>query len=449
MLLWRRGITLNTLCAAAFILMVVDPHILFDAGFQLSFSATLGLVLYAERLSARLRAWTSAHIPQPYAQRGFLLFADVASMTLVTHLTTLPVMWLIFEAFSSVALLTNMIVVPLQVPIMVTGVPGALIAAFAPQGVSELALWLARLPLRATIWVIQLFAGVEGALVAVPFFSLPAAGAYYTALFVLTAFLLQPAQVQRAVIRLLSAQRVALSIGITGLTALGLGLLFWFQQPDGRLHLILVGSSAVIHSPTGEQAVFLGDGDVVRVLRRTMPVGDGLLEAVILPERSEHSWENTRYLLAHYRARHLILPPGHDSLSTSVQALRSSVETIVTATDGFVLALGDQAAFTVVPRMPSGDGRQAIGVRLSHGEVLIDLVGDQEAIDYLQRSTLTFLHPARASVSALSAASPRWVVWTDGPAGRPPLLGAPIRALNLKEVAEAVFVSDGRRLTLR
>ena len=454
MLLWRVGITLNTLCAAAFILLIADPHLLFDAGFQLSFSATLGLVLYADRMKDRLYAWASSRIPQRRVQQAVLFVAEVALLTLVTHLTTLPVQWLIFESFSSVALPTNAIVVPLQPPLMISGALGALIATLTAglTDVGQLAILPAHLLSSLTILIIERFAEFEHALLKVPFFSLPAAAAYYAVLLGSTAFLFQPPIVRRAVARLLWARRSALSVGVAGLTALGLGVLFWFQQPDGRLHLTFVGSSAIVRSPSGRQAVFLGNGDVVNTLRRTMPVGDGELEALILPQRSMRYWQDARFLLEHYRARDLILPPGPDPLTDDMalvwDVVRANTAQIVTATDGLTWALDDQVSLTIALRMPAQDGRQAIGARLSHGEVVIDLVGEQQAIDYQPGAALIFLDAQRTDVVALKAAGPRWVVWADG-AGLPPLLRASIRALNLKEVSEATFVSDGRQLIFK
>ncbi len=453
MLLWRTGITLNTLCAAAFILLVANPHLLFDAGFQLSFSATLGLVLYAERLKDWLYAWVSSRIPQRRVQGAILSAAEIALLTSATHITTLPVQWLIFESFSSVALVTNSLVVPVQPPLMVLGALGAAVAAFGlPPIITWLALQPADLLLGATIWVVQEFAKFQYALLEVPFFSVPAAVAYYAVLLGSTAFLLQPAAVQRAVGRLLWARRAALCVGVAGLTALSLGVLLWFQRPDGRLHLTFVGSSAIVRSPTGQQAVFLGNGDVVNTLRRAMPVGDGEFEMLIVPQRSEHYWQNVRFLLEHYRARDLILPPGPDPLTDDMElvweVVRASAMQIVTATDGLIWALDDQVSFTIALRMPAQDGRQAIGARLSHGEVVIDLVGEQQAIDHPPGAALIFLDSNWADPAALNAAGPRWVVWTDG-LGVPPLLRASVRTLNLKEMSGATFVSDGRRLVFR
>jgi len=453
MLLWRTGIKLNTLCAAAFILLVTNPHLLFDVGFQLSFSATLGLALYAERSKDWLYARASSRIPQRRVQQVILSAAEIALLTLSTHITTLPIQWLIFESFSSIALVTNLLVVPLQPPLMILGALGAAVAAFGPPPIVA---WLAFRPadllLDTTIRVVQEFAKFQHALLAVPYFSVPAAVAYYAVLLGSTAFLLQPAAVQQAVFRLLWARRTALCVCVAGLTALSLGVILWFQRPDGRLHLTFLGSSAIIRSPASQQAVFLGNGDVVNMLRRTMPVGDGELEVLIVPQRSKRYWQSVHFLLERYRARDLILPPGPDPLIEDMESVwkvvHANATRIVTATDGLMWALDDHVSFTIVLRTPAQDGRQAIGARLSHGEVVIDLVGEQQAIDYPPGAALIFLDWNRADLAALNAASPRWVVWTDG-LGVPPLLRTSIHALNLKEMSGATFVSDGHRLVFK
>ncbi len=150
-----------------------------------------------------------------------------------------------------------------------------------------------------------------------------------------------------------------------------------------------------------------------------------------------------------YLVRELVLPPGRDRVTADLEAARQMVHRnaarVVTAADGTTLALGSQVSLTIALRVPARDGQQTIGARLRHGEVNIDLVGDQQAIDYEPRSTLVFLGWAQADVAALKAASPRWVVWTDG-IGLPPPLSPSIRTLSLKEMPEAAFISDGQRL---
>jgi competence protein ComEC len=55
----RRQHGLNTLLFVAAVMAFFNPYVLWDVGFQLSFMATLGLMLYSEPLSAWFVGWAS------------------------------------------------------------------------------------------------------------------------------------------------------------------------------------------------------------------------------------------------------------------------------------------------------------------------------------------------------------------------------------------------------
>jgi competence protein ComEC len=59
----RRQHGLNSLAISAGIMSVANPTILWDVGFQLSFTATLGLVLYAEPWGQAVGAWLEKWMP--------------------------------------------------------------------------------------------------------------------------------------------------------------------------------------------------------------------------------------------------------------------------------------------------------------------------------------------------------------------------------------------------
>jgi competence protein ComEC len=68
-LLFRRSISLNSVAVAAFVMLTIDPALVGDAGFQLSFAAVCGIVLLALPVSEKLREigqWRpSAEAPHP------------------------------------------------------------------------------------------------------------------------------------------------------------------------------------------------------------------------------------------------------------------------------------------------------------------------------------------------------------------------------------------------
>ncbi|MFA5098300.1 MAG: DNA internalization-related competence protein ComEC/Rec2 [Candidatus Margulisiibacteriota bacterium] len=96
----REGDFLNSLCLAAFILLMIDPNNLFDIGFQLSFLATWSLVYVVPIINEKL------------AQRlpGFL--SGPVSVACAPILATSPITAYNFSQLNPVAFLSNLLVVP-------------------------------------------------------------------------------------------------------------------------------------------------------------------------------------------------------------------------------------------------------------------------------------------------------------------------------------------------
>ena len=74
--LGRTLYTYASLCLAAFAMTLLRPAALWDAGFQLSFAATLGILLYVEPLSRRAQAILSRWTDEGRARRLARLLAD-------------------------------------------------------------------------------------------------------------------------------------------------------------------------------------------------------------------------------------------------------------------------------------------------------------------------------------------------------------------------------------
>lgn len=99
-------------------MLLFNPHLLvFDPGFQLSFVATLGLILLAPRLEELL-----GHVPSVIGVREFLV------ATLATQMFVLPLLLYQIGEFSVVAVVVNVLVLPM-VPVamlltFITGIVG-------------------------------------------------------------------------------------------------------------------------------------------------------------------------------------------------------------------------------------------------------------------------------------------------------------------------------------
>ncbi len=110
---------LNSLAAAALVILVYDPMQLFDGGFILSFVAVVSLILLTPPIERRLGGWCAPDplVPRPLAGNwwrpsAFWLVRAVSG-SIAAWLGMLPLMALYFNLFSPVSILANVAVIPL------------------------------------------------------------------------------------------------------------------------------------------------------------------------------------------------------------------------------------------------------------------------------------------------------------------------------------------------
>jgi len=158
----RQGLALNTLFLTGLAMTAYDPMWLWDAGFQLSFVATLGLILYATPLQKTVEAWLSRVLPTERVKPVMDVLSDALLVTLAAQITTIPLLAYYFKQFSFVSLLTNALVLPAQPGLMVTG-GLALLVGFISIPLGQIVGWVAWLFLAWTTSVIELTARIPGA----------------------------------------------------------------------------------------------------------------------------------------------------------------------------------------------------------------------------------------------------------------------------------------------
>ncbi len=135
-LLWKDVHVLNTISLSAFLLLLANPSSLFDAGFELTYAATLAIILFAPPLVRRL----------PRLPFG------VSEMTAMSFAATLGVLPIIAASFNRVAfasLVLNYAAIPLVGLVMGAGY------AFLPLAVAAPA--LAHFPAVALAFLVRLF----------------------------------------------------------------------------------------------------------------------------------------------------------------------------------------------------------------------------------------------------------------------------------------------------
>jgi competence protein ComEC len=101
----------NALAFTAFVMLLVNPKVLvFDAGFQLSFLATMGIVYINPILQKFTKKW-----PKVFGLKEVLI------TTLSAIIMTTPLILYQFGRFSLVAPLANLLIVPLVPAVMAIG----------------------------------------------------------------------------------------------------------------------------------------------------------------------------------------------------------------------------------------------------------------------------------------------------------------------------------------
>jgi len=103
-LLNRKSISLNTLSLAAIIMLVANPLALWDVGFQLSFAAVLGILLFHNPLMRLLGN------PQ---QIVVAWLAETVAVSLSAQVLTAPLVAYYFGRFPTYFLITNLVAIPL------------------------------------------------------------------------------------------------------------------------------------------------------------------------------------------------------------------------------------------------------------------------------------------------------------------------------------------------
>lgn len=155
-LLDRRAISLRTIAIAALIVLVLGPETLTSPSFQMSFAATIGLVLMQE-------PWrrVAPHLPKWSHGVALLLLTSA-----VAGLVTGPLAASHFGRIAPYGLLANLLVVTVMgTLVMPMGVIGLVLAPFGLEGV---ALWIMGVGTRWMLWVAEWIASLGGADLLVP-----------------------------------------------------------------------------------------------------------------------------------------------------------------------------------------------------------------------------------------------------------------------------------------
>ncbi|RME87787.1 MAG: ComEC/Rec2 family competence protein [Anaerolineae bacterium] len=358
----RRQDGLNTLLFTAALMALLDPHIPWDVGFQLSFFATLGLLLYAEPFQQAVVTFLQRFTAPGIARRLSAPIAEYFLFTLAAQLTTLPITAYHFKRLSLVSLVANPVILPAQPPVMVLSGLALLIGLFWwPLG--QTLAWLSWPFTAYTIHAVELFAQLPHAVITLGDLSPLLVILFYGALFSWT---FAGNRLKRSIATRTGGQPLALPVTALFILYLTATLTWRLAQtaPDGRLHLLFldVGSAdaILIKTPTGRAVLVNGGPSPSRLsseLGRRLPLTRRRLDFLVVASPQEAQVAALPRTLERFPPQ-AVLWSGKQEASFSARILGAYLSEqrvpITQAWPGAALDLGAGAALRVVTAGPRG-----------------------------------------------------------------------------------------------
>ena len=482
----RRG--LPALAFAAAVMVGLEPAVLWQASFQLSFLAVAGLVLVSPWLQAGVRLGLAKDFGEDSRLASRLGGpADALALTLGVLVAVWPLVAYYFGIISLVAPLATLLALP--------ALPGIIVSGGLAAGLGLL--WL---PLGwVTGWVAWLLASYTTAVVT-GLASLPGAAiepgavdgrpvwGYYAALgAVLLLLWRRPALLPGALPRITTwASRVPLRLVLPVLVVTAsLATIAAATMPDGRLHVAFLdvgqGDAIYIRTPAHQDILVDGGPDAVSAVRglgREMPFWDRTIDLVVLTHPHADHLTGLMEVVQRYRVRQVLLPAGEWESPPYDEWLRRLAEQGIEVTTAVSGQRIDGGAGVVIEVMVPGladagtEDDRATVLRVSAGEVGFLLTSDISsqaerwlllARAPLQSTVLKVGHHGSATSSAtffLAVVQPRAAVISvgaDNPFGHPDedvlaRLEAAVGREHLFRTdrhGTVEFTTDGRRLWVR
>ena len=282
--LGRQSTAAISLFFSAMLMTAINPLMLWDLGFQLSFAATLSLVLF----SAPIEEWAAAKVrtmmSPSVAEKAISFLNDALIVTFSAQILTVPLIAHSFHRVSLVSLPTNFFILPVQPYVMIGG--GAMLAGAAiSHSIGQVLAAIPWLFLHYTVWFVRFFSRMPLASVQVPGFGAGWLVGYYA---LVGAAAIYPGKVKEIASRLarsLRLKHVAIGLAL-------LDILLWqanAHAADGRLHVVFLnvgdGESVLVQAPDGKRILINGGSSstaLLTALGRHMPFWDHRVEALIV-----------------------------------------------------------------------------------------------------------------------------------------------------------------------
>jgi competence protein ComEC len=420
-LLGRPNTGLVSLLAAAAVMAGLQPTVVRDVSFQLSFAATAGLIVLVPLMRERIDEASErvTWLPEPPRRGVASALYEIAIVTAAASIATLPLIALHFQRISLVALPANLLVLPAFPYILLSSTFVAVVGLASPP-LAHVAGYCAWLGLSYMIAMVRLLAEVPFASLEVRRFNMEMCAASYLLLAALCWLLSRRRPGEEALRRLWRPVGRVLAVPARPLggvpaawlaTGLALpALLTWmavlsspdsrlagvFAAPDGRLTVEVFdvgqGDAVFIRTPDGQKLLVDGgpDGQVIeQELGEALPFWDRKLDMVLLTHPDSDHLSGLLSVVERYDVGQVVESPveAETELAAAWQDLidEKGVPCEEVAAGGWV-DLGRGASLRILgpPEQPlmgtSADtNNNSLVLKLTWGDVSFLLTGDVEA----------------------------------------------------------------------
>jgi len=378
------------LMAAAFIITLINPLLLWDVGFQLTFAAVMGLLLYAQPMMR----WGRARVENgrlgnssfhPFIN-SFII--DPIAVTVAIQILTIPLVIFYFGRWSLVSIPANLLTLPALPPTIVLGGLATLIQMAIPA-LGQLFGWLVWIFLSWMLTVARFFAAVPGASL---YMEINNSGVLliYSAIGLLTWWYKTEREKRKQMRGAMGRDWMAKTAVFVTLILVILTVQWAKTQPDGLLHVNFLnvgqGDAIFIQTPSGRQ-ILVDGGLYPTVLNdhigRQLPFGDRSIDIIIATHPDADHISGLPALFERYDVD-LLLTNGSDDDSPIQAALSdAAIDTqIHIARVGETIRIDDGVQLEILhPTTVGADddrNNESVSLRLVYGDFSLLLTGDAE-----------------------------------------------------------------------
>lgn len=355
-------------------MLMVQPTLIYDISFQLSFGSTAGLIYLFPKIKSGitfLPAWMAAPL----------------ALTLAAQLGVLPFIAWYFNVFSLSSFVANLVIVPIVEIVVVLGL-AAVLAGFLLSSLGQLILALCGIMIKGVIYLTKLLAGIPGGTVYLPSFDIVAGLIYYVILGWLFGFTLHGRDIVLPGVRRWSSQLLCFAVIL-----LAAGGWYLSLPKPATIHFIDVaqGDATLIVSPhgravlvdtggsTGKTDFDIGERVVAPYLRH---YGVRSLDYLILTHGHQDHAGGAAAISKHIPIKRIVV--AREPYSAAVQQLQGTAgdAVFIPAYSGQQILLDGliiQIVYAVDSKLAKASNEASNVIKISYGDKSFLITGDLES----------------------------------------------------------------------